>query len=248
MTRIALIPWIEGTRSACRWEGGYTASRIRWIVRELAKSAPSLPIYVATPHADADLWPARIIDCKSWLRRHKLVECGVMAAAFHPDLEHLDVDLITADTLVLRDPREVMPDGIYSAPRQHLATRPFGDWFVHYPANHPIRAKALRAFTANPGMQAKFDKYMVDIAQHYNLLPTIIEPPIVINGEWIYEGWKPWCQPLTSETAAVHPHSHSKWPEFAETHAYFSHLPDRFAQPLPPLSWPDCPDVPKVLA
>lgn len=248
MTRIAIIPWVRGSRDP--WKGeGYTAARVRWCVDRLVTAAPTLPVYVVTPHVDEAeaLGPARVIDCSRFLKRTGLVKCGVMAAMFHPDLEHLDLDGITADTLVLRDPREVMPLGSWWASEQHARReRPYGDWFSHYPARHPIRAACLRHFTTHPGTQDSFDKWMVKVAYAHRLAPKCLVPPVIINGGWIYEGWEGLCQPLTAETAAVHPHTHTKWPEMADTHPYFAHLPSLFSRPVPAVSWPAL-DVPAAI-
>lgn len=242
-----MIPWVEGarTKGGQAMHSGYTAERVKWIAEQLIRAAPTLPVYVATPHADADLGKARKIDVSKFLANHRLTECGVMTAAFHPQLDGFDIDLVTADTLVLRDPREVMPRGHWWAPQQHLPDiRPYGDWFMHIPAGHPIRQVAFAKFTGNPSLTVKFDRYMIEAARSANLCPRLVTPPLVINGEWVMRDWKPWAQPVVSSTAALHPTAGKKFPELLDDHPWFSVAKDRTLEPIPTPSWPDLPEVP----
>lgn len=203
---------------------GYDAGRVAFTIRQLRCSAPGLPIVLATPHVDESCGADLVIDCRRMLRDHRLVECGIMGAAFHPAMDHLDIDLVTADTLVLRDPRQVMPTGTFCAPQQHLPVmRPFGDWFVHLPALHKARREMWRFLLEDPSRQAKFDRYFIQACVYSGGMPQLLHPPVIINGEWIMRDWKPWSQPVTSETAAVHPLAGKKFPELLSEHEFFAH-------------------------
>lgn len=226
MTRIVLIPWVAGarTKNGLPLHSGYTPDRVRWTVEQCIKAAPDLPVAVVTPDPDADLHPALRIDCRSFMQRHGFKECGVMTACFHPDLDHLDIDLVTADTHVLRDPRTVMPDGVWTAPQQHLpGSRPYGDWFMHIPARHPIRRPLFHMFTEHPALTWKFDAWMIQLARRLHLQPELLRPPLVINGEWVLRDWKPWAQPVTEQTAALHPSADRKFPELLLEHPHFAY-------------------------
>lgn len=239
--RIAVIPWVHGSRGP--WKGdGYTAARIKWTVDRFVTSNPHIPVVVVTPHVELAeaLAPASVIDCGEFLKKRGLVECGVMTAMFHPDLCYFDIIGITADAAVIGNTDAAMPTSDWWAAQQHLgAARPYGDWFSLYPVGHKIRRATFDHFIGNPHHQVKFDRWMLDVANRAGLRPSLMKPPVTINAEWIMEGWKPWCDfAIDESTVAVHPHSHTKWPELASRHESLSCLHAIFDRPVPKADWP----------
>jgi len=222
MTRIAMVPWVRGTRSGCRWsDAGYTRDHVLICVRNIRRCAPDLPIVVVTPHTDErfdEVADVTVMDGRG-------SGCAIMANYFDERFDEFDIDCITTDTLVLRDPRHVMPSGSWTAPRQHLpAPRHWSDWFFHVPARHPIR-KAVRKALRGVGDAAldRFDRFLCKAVGKAKP-DVILEPPTIMTGEWVLRDWEPWCQHLMDVTAAVHSDGAVKWPELASSHSYFHHL------------------------
>lgn len=225
MARIALTYWVEGARP--EWaNGNYSLERAKWFVRMWCLAAPDHPLFIVTPHVECarDLEPAVVINCRDWIKRTQHKNCGIVAAQWEAPFDVFDVDSVTLDAMVLRDPRQVMPGGVWSAPITHLPkTRPFADWFTHMPARHPARRFIRREMT--PKLAEKHDKAVCDITARYKVKPPqLLKPPIVINGELVAERRSGWEFEVTPETAAVHPHSHTKWPEFIDSHPNFECL------------------------
>ena len=240
--RAIVIPWMRGHRS--KKAPIYTRERVRWAAEQVLKVVRDVPIYIATPHVEEEeyLSPFRVIDCSQFVERSKATQCGIMTAWWHPDLDHVNIDGVTADTLVLRDPRDVML-GSWYAPRAHKkkGRRPYGDWFCHYPAGHPIRPICRKFFLEHPEKQFDIDKHIWHCAEEAGLQPMIMEPPITVCADLAI---KKRSLPPGPSTAAIHPTTVRKWPELADQH--YRWLRSRFREPVPTPDWPDL-DIPRSL-